>query len=83
MNGEKKADKCEENDHVESSKHATLCVMSMRDDVVHVEWNTRSKFDIHLPDDLQQFLVQEYNLDTVQGKTLTIYTQYKRNGVFV
>ena len=55
--------------------------MSMLDGVVQVEWNTRSKFDIHLPDDLQQFLVKEYNLEIVNDKTLTIYTQYKHNGV--
>ena len=68
---------------VASNKYATSCIMSMsmENNNVHVEWNTRSNFDMHLPDDLQQFLVQEYNLDTVPDKTLTIYTQYKRNGV--
>ena len=67
-------------DVVESVKYATTCHIAVANNNIVVEWNTRSESLPSLSNGLLRFIVREFDLAAQPNKSVTLYTQYKRNG---
>ena len=63
----------------ESTLRATQCHLSVADNVVKVKWTTRGAKKPVLSNGLTHFIVQHFGLQTDADKSVTLYTEYKRN----